>query len=307
MSGLFKRISSGLTKTREALTSALGNLFNREGVIDKDRIEQIEEILVLSDMGLNTAHVLIEWVKGEIAAGRIKDPSQFRYYIKTRLKEMMSGNQSGLNPDTNRPYIIMVVGVNGVGKTSTIGKLAYKFKGSGKSVMLTACDTFRAGAIEQLEVWAARSSAEIIKQKSGSDPSALAYDAVVSAVAREKDVLIVDTAGRLHTKYNLMEELKKMKRVIGKALAGAPHEIILVLDATTGQNALSQVRVFNEAVGLTGIIVTKLDGTAKGGIVVPIASEFKIPIRMIGIGEGISDLVDFQAEEFVDAMFDEDR
>ncbi|MEK7824870.1 MAG: signal recognition particle-docking protein FtsY [Nitrospirota bacterium] len=307
MNGLFKRLSSGLTKTREALTSALGNLFNKEGAIDKDRIEQIEEILVLSDMGLNTAHVLIEWVKGEIAAGRIKDPSQFRYYIKMRLKEMMSGNQSGLNPDTNGPYIIMVVGVNGVGKTSTIGKLAYKFKGSGKSVMLTACDTFRAGAIEQLEVWAARSSAEIIKQKSGSDPSALAYDAVVSAMAREKDILIVDTAGRLHTKYNLMEELKKMKRVIGKALAGAPHEIILVLDATTGQNALSQVRVFNEAVGLTGIIVTKLDGTAKGGIVVPIASELKIPIRMIGIGEGISDLIDFQAEEFVDAMFDEDR
>lgn len=307
MNGLFKRLSSGLTKTREALTSALGNLFNREGVIDKDRIEQIEEILVSSDMGLNTAHVLIEWVKGEIAAGRIKDPSQFRYYIKMRLKEMMSGNQSGLNPDTNGPYIIMVVGVNGVGKTSTIGKLAYKFKGCGKSVMLTACDTFRAGAIEQLEVWAARSSAEIIKQKSGSDPSALAYDAVVSAMAREKDILIVDTAGRLHTKYNLMEELKKMKRVIGKALAGAPHEIILVLDATTGQNALSQVRVFNEAVGLTGIIVTKLDGTAKGGIVVPIASELKIPIRMIGIGEGMSDLVDFQAEEFVDAMFDEDR
>ncbi len=307
MSGLFKRISSGLTKTREALNSAMGNLFNREGVIDKCRIEQIEEVLVLSDMGLNTAHVLIEWVKGEIAAGRIKDPSQFRYYIKTRLKELMSGNQSGLYPDTNRPYIIMVVGVNGVGKTSTIGKLAYKFKNSGKSVMLTASDTFRAGAIEQLEVWAARSSAEIIKQKSGSDPSALAYDAVVSAVAREKDVLIVDTAGRLHTKYNLMEELKKMKRVIGKALAGAPHEIILVLDATTGQNALSQVRVFNEAVGLTGIIVTKLDGTAKGGIVVPIASEFKIPIRMIGVGEGISDLIDFQAEEFVDAMFDEDR
>jgi fused signal recognition particle receptor len=307
MNGLFKRLSSGLTKTREALTSALGNLFNREGVIDKDRIEQIEEILVSSDMGLNTAHVLIEWVKGEIAAGRIKDPSHFRYYIKMRLKEMMSGNQSGLNPDTNGPYIIMVVGVNGVGKTSTIGKLAYKFKGCGKSVMLTACDTFRAGAIEQLEVWAARSSAEIIKQKSGSDPSALAYDAVVSAMAREKDILIVDTAGRLHTKYNLMEELKKMKRVIGKALAGAPHEIILVLDATTGQNALSQVRVFNEAVGLTGIIVTKLDGTAKGGIVVPIASELKIPIRMIGIGEGMSDLVDFQAEEFVDAMFDEDR
>ncbi|MEK7279501.1 MAG: signal recognition particle-docking protein FtsY [Nitrospirota bacterium] len=307
MNGLFKRLSSGLTKTREALTSALGNLFNKEGAIDKDRIEQIEEILVLSDMGLNTAHILIGWVKGEIAAGRIKDPSQFRYYIKMRLKEMMSGNQSGLNPDTNGPYIIMVVGVNGVGKTSTIGKLAYKFKGSGKSVMLTACDTFRAGAIEQLEVWAARSSAEIIKQKSGSDPSALAYDAVVSAMAREKDVLIVDTAGRLHTKYNLMEELKKMKRVIGKALAGAPHEIILVLDATTGQNALSQVRVFNEAVGLTGIIVTKLDGTAKGGIVVPIASELKIPIRMIGIGEGMSDLVDFQAEEFVDAMFGEDR
>lgn len=307
MNGILKSLNSGLSKTREALTSALSDLFNRGGRIDSDTIEQIEEILVLSDIGLKTTRLLIDRVKGEIAAGRIKDVLQVKDYIKVRLKEIMSGHQTGLEPAITKPYIIMVVGVNGVGKTSTIGKLAYKFKGAGKSVMLTASDTFRAGATEQLEVWANRSSSEIIKQKSGADPSALAYDAVVSAMTREKDVLIVDTAGRLHTKHNLMEELKKMKRVIGKALNGAPHEIILVLDATTGQNALSQVKLFNEAIGLTGIIVTKLDGTAKGGIVVPIVSEFKIPIRMIGIGEGMEDLIDFQAEDFIDAMFNEKR
>lgn len=304
MNEILKRLNIGLSKTREVVASAFGDLFKRKEGIDSNTIEQIEEILILSDIGLKTTHLIIEWLKGEVAAERIKDPFQVKDYIKVRLKEIVSGYQTGLDPGKNKPYIIMVVGVNGVGKTSTIGKLAHKFKSAGKSVILTASDTFRAGATEQLEVWAMRSSAEIIKQKSGADPSALAYDAVMSAKARGKDILIVDTAGRLHTKYNLMEEMKKMKRVIAKALSGSPHDIILVLDATTGQNALSQVRLFNEAVGLTGIIVTKLDGTAKGGIVVPIASEFKMPIRMIGIGEGISDLIDFSPDDFIDAMFD---
>lgn len=293
---LFDKLKAGLSRTRSQLFGRTGALFS--GPLDESALEELEEILILSDVGPAAAGEIAEALRNDLKSGRAGDP---RDTLKRQMRSML-GETSVLLP-VDRPLVIMVVGVNGVGKTTSIGKLAGRFHDDGLQVTLAAADTFRAAAIEQLEIWAGRTGAHFVRHQSGSDPAAVAYDAVVSAQSRKSDVVIVDTAGRLHTKSNLMEELKKINRVIGKAMPHAPHEVLLVLDATTGQNALQQARTFNNMVGLTGIVLTKLDGSAKGGMVFSIRKELDLPVRLIGVGEGIDDLQDFDPETFVDALF----
>jgi len=248
---------------------------------------------------------LIENVQQSLKRGELQDPEKIKDFIKGEIFTILKRGEKLLHIDFSqtRPFVMMVVGVNGGGKTTTIGKIAYQYSSQGKKVLIGAADTFRAAAIEQIEIWARRAKADLIKQSKGSDPSAVAFDSIHAAKARDVDLVFIDTAGRLHTKVNLMEELKKIKRIVGREHLGAPHEVLLVLDATTGQNAISQARLFHEAVGVTGIALTKLDGTAKGGIIVGITEELKIPIRYIGIGEGVDDLREFNATEFVQALF----
>ena len=299
--GFLDKLKSGLAKTRKSLVERVETvLLNRK--IDETVLDEIEEILISSDVGSEAAGQIIVMLKDKVRAGIIKDVSN----VKTALQEEMStmlGNPQPLEISA-KPHVILMIGVNGVGKTTTIGKLSSRFRSEGRSVLLAAGDTFRAAAVEQLDIWAQRTGASIIKHQSGSDPAAVAFDAVEAAKSRGSDVVIIDTAGRLHTKSQLMDELKKVDRVIKKAMPDAPHEKLLVIDATTGQNALRQAKIFNEAVGLTGIVLTKLDGTAKGGIIFAIQKEVNIPVKLIGIGEGVEDLRDFAPRDFVSALFE---
>lgn len=302
---LFSRLQSGLSKTRQSFVYRLDTLFLGKKEIDQELFDDLEEILITADLGVNTVLELLDEVRKEVKRAALKDPQALKEVLSSKirgyLQEIDTSNKLAM-PEKG-PLVIMVIGVNGVGKTTSIGKLAAKFVRSGKSVLLVAGDTFRAAAIDQLKIWGDRNDIEVVSQKPGSDPSSVVFDAMELGIARDYDVVLIDTAGRLHTQVNLMEELKKIKRVIGKKLEGAPHEVMLVLDATTGQNGISQAKMFNEAVGITGVTLTKLDGTAKGGIVINISRELKIPVRFIGVGEQIDDLRDFNSKEFVDALF----
>lgn len=301
---LFQRLKDQIGKTRESFVKQVDRLFLGKKEIDADLLDSLEEILITADLGVSTATGLIERIREKVKRKELSDASALKNYLREEICTMLHSPQKEEEEIAARPFVILVVGVNGTGKTTTIGKLAHRFKGLGQNVMLVAADTFRAAAIEQLEIWSKRAGADFIKQKSGSDPSAVVYDALEAAQSRKTDVMIIDTAGRLHTKVNLMEELKKVQRVIQKKMPGAPHEILLALDATTGQNAISQAKLFNSALGVTGMVLTKLDGTAKGGVVVGISNELNIPIRFIGIGEKMEDLREFDPDAFVSALFD---
>lgn len=300
--GFFDRLREGLVKTRKGFVEKVESIFAGRP-IDNESLEELEETLILSDVGAQNAQEIVRHLKEKSDRGEMKGAGSVREFLKKEMVSML-GNPHPLVAFGEKPFVILAVGVNGVGKTTTIGKLASRFRNQGFSVLLAAGDTFRAAAIEQLEIWAQRSDAQFVKHQSGSDPSAVVFDAVEAGKARGVDVVIIDTAGRLHTKSSLMDELKKVKRVCGKAMAGSPHEVLLVVDATNGQNALRQAQMFNEAIGVTGIALTKLDGTAKGGIVFAIKKELNIPVRLIGVGEGIDDLQDFVPAEFVRALFE---
>lgn len=306
--GLFGRLRERLARTRDSLVSRLDSLFLGKKTIDPELFDELEEILITADIGVNTTQDLLDTVRRQVKRDELTDPRALRKAVMDRLLFYLKGHegQTELVMPESEPFVIMVVGVNGVGKTTTIGKLAHKFVQSGNSVLLVAGDTFRAAAIEQLQIWGERIGVEVLARKSGVDPSSVVFDALDYGRPRNFDVIIIDTAGRLHTKVNLMEELKKIKRVINKKIPNAPHEVLLVLDATTGQNGISQTRLFDETAGVTGLVLTKLDGTAKGGIVINISHEFKIPIRFIGIGEKMEDLRDFDPQEFVKALFGQD-
>lgn len=302
--GFLEKLKKGLEKTRKSLAASVDSMIFGEKVIDEDLFEELEAVLISADVGAAFSHELIRDMKEAVRRRDLKNPETLKRLLMERMTLILGAADAPLTIGRNGPCAIMVVGVNGTGKTTTIGKLAHGFKEKGHSVMLVAADTFRAAAIEQLDVWSRRVDVPLVRQKMGSDPSAVVYDAVQAALSRKTDVMIIDTAGRLHTKSNLMEELKKMKRVMGRDLPGAPHEVLLVLDATTGQNAVVQAKMFNEEIGVTGIVLTKLDGTSRGGIVVRIAKELRIPIRYIGIGEGLDDLRPFDSEAFVKAIFE---
>jgi fused signal recognition particle receptor len=271
--------------------------------VDESTVEEIEEVLITSDLGADATEEIVRKLREKVKKGDVKTSAQVKDYLKSEMASLL-GKSQPLVVFGEKPFVILAVGVNGVGKTTTIGKLASRFASEGHSVIIAAADTFRAAAIEQIEIWAGRTGADIVKHQSGSDPAAVAFDAVEAAKARGSDIVIIDTAGRLHTKTALMEELKKITRVVKKSMPDAPQEILLVVDATTGQNAIAQARLFNEAVGVTGIALTKLDGTAKGGIILAIRRALGIPVRLIGIGEGVDDLKDFDPEDFVKALFE---
>lgn len=300
--GFLDKLKASLTKTRKNLVERVESvLLNRK--LDGATIDDIEEVLITSDIGAETVSDIIDLLRKKVTSGEITNSDGVKSYLKGAMSALLGGHQP-LVVFGEKPFVILTVGVNGVGKTTTIGKLAARFISEGNSVLIAAGDTFRAAAIEQLEIWAERTGAAIIKHQSGSDPAAVAFDAVEAAKARGTDVVIIDTAGRLHTKSSLMDELSKINRVIKKSMPDAPQEILLVVDATTGQNALRQALIFNEAVGITGIALTKLDGTAKGGIIFAIKKELGIPVRLIGVGEGVDDLRDFDPKDFVAALFE---
>lgn len=299
-SGFFGRLKSGLRKTRDLLNTDIEDLFTGGRRLDDDMLEALEERLITADVGVETTMTLVERVSKK--GGRIHGPEDLKAVLREEIRTLLPDAPADWLAPADVPHVIMVVGVNGVGKTTTIGKLAAKATAEGKKVLIAAADTFRAAAIEQLTIWADRAQADIVKHKANSDPAAVAYDAVQAAVARGADIVLVDTAGRLHTKVNLMEEIKKIKRAMGKTIPTAPHDILLVLDATTGQNAVSQAKLFNEALDITGIALTKLDGTAKGGIVISICDTFQIPLTYIGVGEGIDDLQVFDPDRFAEVM-----
>jgi fused signal recognition particle receptor len=301
--GFFDKLKRGLTKTKQSFVKNVDHIFLGERKIDAELFEELEETLITADMGPAFTYDLIEEMKDQVKRKELNNAEVLKGVMKEHMLQILRSDQVAKEIPRDRLYTIMVVGVNGTGKTTTIGKLAHDFKQDGRSIMMVAADTFRAAAIEQLEVWSKRVDVPIIKQKMGADPSAVVFDAIRAAQAQKINLMIIDTAGRLHTKVNLMEELKKMKRIMERELPGAPDEVLLVLDATTGQNAVSQAKMFQEETGVTGIVLTKLDGTAKGGIVVRIAKELNIPIRYIGVGEGIDDLKPFNAEDFVNALF----
>lgn len=303
--GLFNRLKQTLTKTRQALTEKVEGVIYGRTTVDESFYEELEEVLIQSDVGVATALELVENLRQEMKRRRSDDPTKVRPLLKEQIGALLGGEgPAALNLGGEVPVVIMVVGVNGTGKTTTIGKLAHKLKLDGYKVLLAAADTFRAAAIEQLEVWGRRAGVEVVKHQEGADPAAVVYDAIQAAKARKYDVVIVDTAGRLHTKVNLMEELKKVRRVIGRELPGQPQEVLLVLDATTGHNAVNQAEMFGQAVGVTGIVLTKLDGTAKGGIVVAIKRGLGIPVKLIGTGERIEDLAEFDPRDFAEALFE---
>ena len=301
--GFFQRLKEGLSKTHQGMVSKIDELISGQKMIDDRLLEELEEILITSDIGVKTTQDLLAKVTEKVKRKELEDADQLKKALQEEMFLILRQQEKPLDPSRARPFVIMVIGVNGTGKTTTISKMAQRFKGQGKSVLLVAGDTFRAAAIEQLEIWARRVGCELIKHQSGSDPSAVVFDALKAGKARGSDILLVDTAGRLHTKVNLMEELKKIKRVMARELPDSPHEILLVLDATTGQNAIAQAKMFDRELGVTGIALTKLDGTAKGGILIGISDELKIPIRYIGIGEKAEDLREFNARDFVDAIF----
>ncbi|MBT3183800.1 MAG: signal recognition particle-docking protein FtsY [Nitrospina sp.] len=301
-SGFFARLKSGLTKTRSSLAGGFDNIVHGKAKVGPELLEELEETLLIADVGMQTTSFILDDLKREVSQNRVRENKEVLEQLKQRMVRVLSQNQKALAFSEHQPFVILVVGVNGSGKTTTIGKLARHWKQEGKKVLLAAGDTFRAAAIDQLQVWADRSEISCISQKSGADPSAVAYDAVQAGLAREMDLVIIDTAGRLQTNTNLMEELKKIKRVIGKVLPGAPHETLLVLDATIGQNSISQARLFNEALTVDGLVMTKLDGTAKGGVLFNITDDLKLPIRFVGVGEKPEDLQEFNPETFVEAL-----
>lgn len=303
-----QKFKTGLEKSRNNLTEGLNDLFARYRKVDEDFFEELEEILIMADVGVNTVMELVEELKFEVKRKNIQDPKEVQEVISEKLVELYKGNDMDdesfeLKTNPDGLTVVLFVGVNGVGKTTSIGKIAHKLKQEGKKVLLAAGDTFRAGAIEQLEVWGDRVGVETIKQAAGSDPAAVMYDAVQAAKARKVDVLLCDTAGRLQNKVNLMKELEKVKNVISREVPGAPHEVLLVIDATTGQNGLVQAKTFRDATNVSGIVLTKLDGTAKGGIVLAIRNELKVPVKFVGLGEQMDDLQPFQAEQFVYGLF----
>lgn len=301
-----EKFKEGLTKTRDNFSGKVNDLVARYRKVDEDFFEELEEILIQADVGFDTVMKLIEELKMEVKRRNIQDPQEVQSVISEKLVDIYNAGEeqsSQLNIQEGELTVILFVGVNGVGKTTTIGKLAHKFKSEGKSVLLAAGDTFRAGAIDQLEVWGDRVGVDVIKQEEGSDPAAVMFDAIKAAKSRKVDILICDTAGRLQNKVNLMKELEKVKRVIEREVPGAPHEVLLVLDATTGQNALIQAKTFKEATNVSGIVLSKLDGTAKGGIVLAIRNELKIPVKFVGLGEKMDDLQEFNAEQYVYGLF----
>ena len=302
-----EKYKKGMEKTRQSFSSKINDLISRYRTVDEDFFEELEEVLITADVGVVTVMDLIDILKAEVKRQNIKETNEVKDVISEKLVEIYYGDDgeeiAKLNMQENDLTVILVVGVNGVGKTTSIGKLANKLKQEGKHVVLAAGDTFRAGAIEQLEVWGERADVEVIRQSAGSDPAAVVFDGLKAAKARNADVLICDTAGRLQNKVNLMNELEKVKRIIEREVPGAPHEVLLVLDATTGQNALSQAKTFSEATDVSGIVLTKLDGTAKGGIVLAIRNELTIPVKLVGLGEQVEDLQAFDAHAFVYGLF----
>jgi fused signal recognition particle receptor len=299
-----RTLRDGLSNTRKGWISKLGDLLRGKKEIDDDVLEEIEEVLYSADIGTRTVQHLLQKIEDQLERDELESPEHVKEAIKDEIYKIINIEGKPLDFDSESPYVVMVVGVNGVGKTTSIGKIAARLSSQGNKVLVGAADTFRAAAVEQLELWAERTDAQVVKGQPNQDPSAVVFDAVQAGVARKMDIVLADTAGRLHTKQNLMEELKKIKRVMGRAHSTAPHEILLVLDATTGQNAVNQARQFNEALGVTGIVLTKLDGTSKGGVIVAICEELKVPIRYIGVGEHIDELKTFSASEFVEALFD---
>ena len=300
--GLFSKIKEGLKKTRDSVIGQIDSMLNTFTRIDEDLFEELEELLVMGDVGVETSQTICNRVRLKVREKGITDPAEIRRLLEEVVCEMLKGGQE-LNLNT-KPSVILVIGVNGVGKTTTIGKMANRFRNDGKKVLLAAADTFRAAAIEQLEIWAERSQCDIIKQNEGSDPAAVVFDSISAAKSRGADIIIADTAGRLHNKKHLMDELAKINRIIDRELPDADKEVLLVLDATTGQNAVSQVEHFKEATGITGIVLTKLDGTAKGGIVLAIKNTLDVPVKFIGVGEKLDDLQPFDPEAFSQALFD---
>ncbi len=303
--GLFDKFKLGLSKTRSNLSGKINELIQSTKKLDEEFWEELEEILIQADVGVSTSLELVAKVKQTARNKRISDSSEVMSIIADEVREMFNYEGIELNLRSETPSVIMVVGVNGAGKTTSIAKLAYKFKNEQKRVILAAADTFRAAAIDQLQIWADRVGVELIKHQEGADPGAVVFDAINAAKARKADVLIIDTAGRLQNKTNLMKEISKIRKIIEREVPAGPQEVLLVLDATTGQNAISQARIFEEATGVTGIVLTKLDGTAKGGIILGIASELKIPVKFVGIGEGMDDMKAFDAEVFARALFEE--
>jgi len=302
--GFFDKLKHGLAKTKENLIGKIDKMLAGFGVVDDDLLDELEEILITSDFGVETTEYIISCLRADIKTEKLTKPEEVKSKLQSIICDILTqGKLSGINTD-EVPCVISVIGVNGVGKTTSIGKLANIYKKAGRKVLLAAGDTFRAAAIDQLEIWAQRVDVDIIKQNEGSDPAAVLFDACRAAKARNTDVLICDTAGRLHNKKNLMAELSKMSRVVEKEMSEAKREIFLVLDATTGQNAVSQAKAFSEVADISGIILTKLDGTSKGGIIVSICKEMGIPVRLVGVGEGIEDMQPFSAEDFVRALFE---
>ena len=300
--GLINKLKTGLFKTRKSLVEETEKIA-RGRKVDEGLIEEFEELLIMADIGPQAADSITGALREKVKQDKIRNERDLKQAFKEEVQKILKQGHRVMCAGEN-PYVILTIGVNGVGKTTTIGKLARRFTDHGFTVTLAAADTFRAAAIEQLEIWADRAGAQIVKHRSGSDPAAVAFDAVASARSKNIDVVIIDTAGRLHTKSNLMEELKKIKRVISKEKSSAPHEVLLVVDAISGQNAINQAKIFNDAVGVTGIALTKLDGSAKGGIILAINKELDIPVKLIGVGEAVEDLQDFNPEEFVEALFE---
>ena len=302
--GFFDKLKAGLNKTRAAVAQQVKNVFKAFVKVDEELFQSLEEALIMADLGMETVEYIIEELRDRVKTKKITDGNDVKTELQAVISEILSENDSSMNLKTT-PSVVLVIGVNGVGKTTSIGKIASLYKSQGKKVMLAAADTFRAAAIDQLDIWAQRVGCEIIKHKENSDPAAVVFDACNAAKARGADILICDTAGRLHNKKNLMAELEKINRTIDKTLPGAARETLLVLDATTGQNAVSQASLFSEAAAITGIVLTKLDGTAKGGIVIAISKGQNIPVKFIGVGEGIDDLQEFNPQDFAKALFEE--
>jgi len=301
---VFEKIKTAVKQTKENFTEQIQDLVEGQKEIDADMLEQLEVIMIGADIGVATTNDILKTIKDRMSRKMLQDPKELRGAIKEELRKILTVNYAPPKEVAEgEPFVILMVGVNGVGKTTTIGKLAHRFQADQKKVMLCAADTFRAAAIEQLEIWANRANVPIVKQKANADPSAVLFDALQSAKAKKIDYVIADTAGRLHTKHNLMAELEKMARIARREVPGAPHEVLLVIDATTGQNGLAQAREFTKSAGVTGLVLTKLDGTAKGGVVTAIAKELKLPIRFVGVGEKMDDLIEFSADDFVESLF----
>lgn len=302
-STLFQRLKQGLSRTHEGFINKVERLVLRRNAVDEELIDSLEEIYIQGDVGPRTTMELMDTLREAISSKEVRTPDEVLHYLKKQASDLLSGHSGTIDLPQEKPAVILVVGTNGSGKTTTVAKLAARFTGEGKKVILAAADTFRAAASEQLEIWGKRIGVDVISQKQGSDPAAVVYDTIQAAKARGSDIVIIDTAGRLHTKVNLMEEMKKIARTAAKLIPDAPHETLLVLDATTGQNSFSQTRLFHEALGLTGLVLTKLDGTSRGGSVLGLAREFTVPVKLVGVGEKTEDLQDFDPAAFVEALF----